>query len=107
MFGQFTPYLTVFIYLGILENITQKANICSFVSCLQYLPTRATARLRATLSLYPSLLKSFKRIPILFFHSHTRHRLPAIGQTKDNMRDTNALEKDITTPLHSIKVNNK
>ena len=105
MFGQFTPYLTVFIYLGILENIALISALLFRVYNICLREQQPDYELHYLyIPVYLNLLNVF---PYCFFHSHTRHRLPAIGQTKDNMRDTNTLEKDITTPLHSIEVNNK
>ena len=48
----------------------------------------STTRLRATLSRYPSLLKSFNRIPILFFCSHT-------NPTKEKEEFVEAIKDDI------------
>lgn len=78
VFGQFAPCLILFISIGVSSTSLSVLIICSLLWCLQCLPTMATTRLRATLSLYPSLLKSFNRIPIFSFSCVCiRHGLPA------------------------------
>ncbi|KDS21455.1 hypothetical protein M089_4127 [Bacteroides ovatus str. 3725 D9 iii] len=48
------------------------------------------------------MLKSFNRIPILFFRSHTAFPVGLTGRQQCNTRDTNALDMDmkyLTTAL--------